>query len=237
METGVSIFGLCMHVLHVRAPTTGRILNEDPAGSVEARGLLVGCHGYGQDADAMLEELRRIPGRQSWRLVSVQALHPFYTRNNERVVASWMTRQDREHAIADNIEYMNRTIDAVSRGDAGADAGPIVFVGFSQGASMAARAAVRGRHVAAGLVMLGGDIPPDVREAADVAWPRVLIGVGSRDDWYGARVDSDVAFLAGRGITHELVRFDGGHEFTDEFRRALGGWLVALLTGRGEIGR
>jgi predicted esterase len=225
-----------VHVLHVRTRATGRILVEDPAVSVEPRGLLVGCHGYGQDADAMLDELRRIPGRDAWRLVSVQALHPFYTRNNERVVASWMTRQDREDAIADNIEYMNRAVEAAAAG-AAVGAGAIVFVGFSQGASMAARAAVRGRHGAAGLVMLGGDIPADVREAADVAWPRLLIGVGSRDEWYGARVDSDVAFLTGRGIGHELVRFDGGHEFTDQFRRALGDWLVELITGRGEIGR
>ena len=42
----------------------------------------------------------------------MQALHPFYTKT-ERIVASWMTRQDRELAIADNIRYVQAVIDAV----------------------------------------------------------------------------------------------------------------------------
>ena len=173
----------------------------------------------------MLEEMRRIPGSDAWRLVSVQALHRFYTRGgNQDVVASWMTRQDRESAIADNIEYLNRAVAA-----GGEDAGAIVYLGFSQGASMAARAAVRGSIRAAGLVMLGGDIPPDVRDGPTAEFPPVLIGVGSRDTWYsGARSDADIAFLEQRGIPHEVVRFDGGHEFTDEFRSRVGRWIAML---------
>ncbi len=182
--------------------------------------MLIGCHGYGQSGGMMLEELVRIPDAHAWRLVSVQALHRFYTRNDQSVVASWMTREDRELAIADNIEYMNRVVSETA-----ADAQTIVFLGFSQGASMAARAAVRCARPAAGLIMIGGDIPPDVREDASLQWPRVLIGVGSEDQWYGTRVESDLKFLASRGVTHEVVRYKGGHEFTDEFRAAAGQWL------------
>jgi predicted esterase len=122
---------------------------------------------------------------------------------------------------------MNRVIDAVAAPGA-ADAA-IVFLGFSQGASMAARAAARGRSAAAGLILLGGDVPPDVRDDASVRLPPVLIGVGSRDSWYsGARADADLAFLQQRGIQHDVVRYEGGHEFTDEFREAAGRWLAKL---------
>jgi predicted esterase len=56
-----------------------------------------------------------------------------------------------------------------------------------------------------------------------------LIGVGSRDSWYsGARADADLAFLQQRGIQHDVVRYEGGHEFTDEFREAAGRWLAKL---------
>jgi predicted esterase len=210
--------------LSIPTPTHGRVLIEDPADSFSGR-LLVGCHGYGQAADTMLEQLQKIPGSDRWRLVAVQALHRFYTRSNEAVIASWMTRQDRDPAIADNIEYMNRAV-AAAGGD---EARTIVFLGFSQGASMAARAATRGSHRAQGLILLGGDIPPDVRDDETLRVPPVLIGVGSRDSWYsGARVDADVAFLEARSIPHEVVRFDGGHEFTDEFRRAAGEWLARI---------
>jgi predicted esterase len=214
-----------VQVRNISTPTTGRILIEDPAGSV-SRGVLIGCHGYGQNAADMLEELRRIPGADDWMLVSVQALHRFYTRNDQSVVASWMTREDREHAIADNIEYLNRVVSSLTEGtETDGDGRRIVFLGFSQGASMAARAAVRGARRATGLIMLGGDIPADVRDDASLRWPPVLIGAGIDDKWYGARVDSDVQFLESRGASHELVRFTGGHEFTEEFRSAVGNWL------------
>ena len=201
---------------------------EDSSASSPTR-FLIGCHGYGQNAADMLEELRRIPGANEWTLVSVQALHRFYTRSDQSVVASWMTREDREHAIADNIEYLNRTVAEVTDQSGAAEARrTIVFLGFSQGASMAARAAVRGARAASGLIMLGGDIPPDVRDDESRRWPPVLIGAGRDDKWYGARIDSDIQFLESRGISHTVVRFTGGHEFNEEFRNAVGKWLRAV---------
>jgi predicted esterase len=212
-----------MKTLLISAQTHGRILIEDAAVS-SCRGAIVGFHGYGQTAEIMLDELRRLPGSEAWQLVSIQALHPFYTRNYESVVASWMTRQDREPAIVDNIAYVNKAVAESVPG--GMD---VVFLGFSQGASMAARAATRGVRPAAGLVLLGGDIPPDVRDAAEADWPPVLIACGDKDTWYRERVDSDLAFLEARGVPHEVVRFAGGHEFTGEFRAAVGGWLGSSL--------
>ena len=220
-----------MRVLSVATPTHGRVLVDDSAESSSAR-VLVGCHGYGQNADAMLDELRKIPGSDSWRLVSVQGLHRFYTRNDQAVVASWMTREDRDDAIADNIQYLDRVVDAlepVERVDGVGLVAPIlVYLGFSQGASMAARAAARGKVPAAGLILLGGDIPPDIKDDASVTLPPTLLGCGSSDTWYGARMEADLAFLQSRSIPHEVCRFEGGHAFTDEFRRAAGIWLARL---------
>src|ERR671914_443656 len=71
-------------------------------------------------------------------IVSVQALHRFYTRHNT-IVASWMTREDRELAIADNVDYVGRVLDDARRRYAAG--GPLVFEGFSQGRAMAYRAA------------------------------------------------------------------------------------------------
>ena len=209
-----------MRTLNIETTTHGRVLIEDAAVSSSGRAL-VGFHGYGQNAEIMLGELRRLPGAQAWRLVSIQALHPFYTRGDQAVVASWMTRQDRETAIADNIEYVNRAVAAA----AGEDVPTIVFLGFSQGASMAARAAARARRRAAGLILLGGDIPPDAKDDGEVVLPPTLVGVGDTDTWYQARVQADLEYLQRRGTAHQIVRFPGGHEFTDEFRAAAGSWL------------
>jgi predicted esterase len=213
-----------MSVLSIPTPFHGRVLVDGPA---DAPRVLIGCHGYGQNAPIMLKDLNTIPGAEAWRRVSVQALNRFYTRGDEAVVASWMTREDREDAIADNIQYLQNVVNAVA-----AEATTIVFVGFSQGASMVSRAAARVTPRAAGVILLGGDIAPDVKEDASVQLPPVLIGCGVRDAWYGARLDKDVAFLAGRGIPHEVVRFDGGHEFAAEFGAEAGRWLKALTAAR-----
>jgi predicted esterase len=201
-------------------------------GSVDADRLLVAFHGYGESAEDILEEVRRIPGATEWRIVSIQALNRFYTRGDQKIVANWMTRQDREHAIADNVEYVNRALDAVT---AVAPLAPspepqAVFVGFSQGVAMAYRAAILGRHRAAGVIALGGDIPPELKNQHERPWCPVLIGAGAADPWYtAAKVDADAAFLQSAGVAHEVVRFAGGHEWTDAFRQAAGAWLERVV--------
>lgn len=209
----------------VEAATHGRVLVEEALDSHSGR-LLVACHGYAQNAEIMLDDARRIPGvREGWRVVSVQGLHRFYSRGDQAVVASWMTRQDRDLAIADNVAYVDRAIDVAGGGDARV----VVFLGFSQGTAMAYRAALRGRYPAAGVIALGGDIPPDVQSETGRAWPRLLLGAGTRDVWYTPeKALADEQFLASHGIPHEIARFDGGHEWTDEFREAAGRWLETV---------
>jgi predicted esterase len=153
-------------------------------------------------------------------------LHRFYARGDQAVVASWMTLQDRDVAIADNIAYVDRAVDAAGGGEARV----IVFVGFSQGVAMAYRAALFGRWPAAGVLALGGDIPPDAQVGISRAWPRVLLGAGAKDTWYdNGKLAADEAFLTSRGIPHDIVRYDGGHEWTDEFRLAAGRWLETTV--------
>src|SRR5919106_2266873 len=77
--------------------------------------LLVGFHGYAEPAEAQLDRMRAIPGAERWLLVSIQGLNRFYQRRTNEVIAGWMTRQDREHAIADNVAYVASVLDVVRR--------------------------------------------------------------------------------------------------------------------------
>jgi predicted esterase len=218
-----------MQILFVETSTHGRVLYHDRPGS--SAGLIVAFHGYGHSAGDVLASVRDVPGIDSWRIAAPDALHRFYTRDQQKVVGSWMTREDRDLAIADNLAYVARVIDRIGPGSA-----PIVFVGFSQGASMAYRAAVLGGHRARGVIALGGDIPPEVRTHTETAggaaaWPAVLIGAGVRDTWFGKRLDADLAFLSAHAIPHEVIRFDGAHEWTPEFCTDAGRWLTVLAGG------
>lgn len=220
-----------METINPPATVHGRVLVEAVTGPV---GALVGFHGYAQTAEDMMAELRQIPGAEVWTRVSIQALHPFYIRGDSKVVANWMTRQDRDLAIADNIAYVQNVLEHAGlspRVIPGAEAPGLhlVMVGFSQGAAMAYRAALHSTHPAAGIVALGGDIPPELKEDASLTWPPVLVGVGDREEWYaGEKLDNDLAFLKSRGIQHQIARFDGGHEWTDEFRSVVGRFIASL---------
>ncbi len=95
-----------------------------------------------------------------------------------------------------------------------------MFFGYSQGAAMAYRAASDyGR--ASGLIALGGDVPPDVVDNV----PPALVARGARDEWYTEeKFKKDLSFL--RTITRVTsCAYEGGHEWTDEFRDAAAKFL------------
>lgn len=207
-----------MIVRNVRTSVHGRFLFRE--GSSD--GLLVGFHGYAETAEAHLAQLESIPGVAAWSVAAVQALHPFYTRSGA-VVASWMTSLDRELAIADNIDYVRTVLASLPARR------PLVFAGFSQGVPMAVRAAVHAAGDVAGLLLLGGDIPPEIKALPDASVPPVLLGRGSRDEWYtDEKFKEDLKWLEPRTRVTRCV-FAGGHEWTDAYRAAAGDFLSALV--------
>lgn len=206
-----------MSTVHTIETTThGRYLVQAPTGA-GPHPLIVGFHGYGENAAVHLDVLKRTVGDRPWVIVSVQALSRFYTRGERRVIASWMTREDRELAIADNIAYGRRIVDAVH--ESYDVRRPLVYAGFSQGVAMAYRAAAFGR-AADGLLLLAGDLPPDVHPSS-ASWPRTFIGRGTADEWYTReKADADVARFREADIAVETHVFDAGHDWTDEFADA-----------------
>jgi len=211
----------------IETPVHGRYLLQVPRTQGPWTALF-SFHGYGEDAAANLGAVQRIPGLDDWLIVAVQALHPFYTKS-ERIVASWMTRQDRELAIHDNLRYVRAVVDAVTREFP--IHSEIVFAGFSQGVAMAYRAAA---HIpAAGVIALAGDVPPDITSHRDrSALPHVLIGRGTADEWYtDEKMTADAARLGGLAASCETCVFEGGHEWTEAFALKAGEFLTRLRHG------
>jgi predicted esterase len=215
--------GTRVHTIEAR--THGRVMMRQPGGAGPWP-VLVGFHGYAEDAEIHLRALAGIPGSERWLLVAVQALHPFYTRQN-RIVANWMTSQDRELAIGDNVDYVGRVLEWV-RATCGATS-PLVFAGFSQGGAMAYRAAAR--YGGDGILILAADVPPDVSGQPNVSLPPILIGRGVRDEWYtGEKHAADLETLSRAGAIVESCVFDGGHEWSPEFYEAAGRFLARQIT-------
>jgi predicted esterase len=198
------------HTEHTIAATThGRFLVRN--GPPER--LLIGFHGYGENADIHLDDLTAIPGTDQWTVVAIQALNRFYIHRTDETAGCWMTRQNRELAIADNIAYVRSVVATFPQPKT------LVFAGFSQGVAMAYRAAASIR--CDGVIVLGGDLPPDV--TANL--PPVLVGRGTKDDWYTQeKLEKDLKFLQSITQVTSCV-FEGRHEWTDEFRAAASRFL------------
>jgi predicted esterase len=163
--------------------------------------------------------------------VAVQALHRFYNMKTREVVGSWMTSLDRDAAVRDNVAYVAAVLASLLRERA--EPPPrVVYAGFSQGTAMAYRAAARADVPGHGLLVLAGDVPPDVAEDAAVRLPPVLIGRGRSDEWYTeAKMARDVDALGARAAAVETVVFDGGHEWGEAFLTSAGSFLARVRSG------
>lgn len=189
--------------------------------------LLVGFHGYGENAAIQLDHLRAIVGTRPWLVVSVQALSRFYTRGDADVVACWMTRQDRDLAIEDNIAYVRAVVERVRSEYPVGDV--LVYAGFSQGVAMAYRAAAFSGAPASGLILLAGDMPSDVEPSASTL-PPILLGRGATDAWYTeSRARTDLERLASAGVSAVEHVFDDGHVWHASFTERAGRFLDERL--------
>lgn len=207
------------------APLHGRFLVDVPPAPAAPDLWLLGFHGYAQSAAIFLPFLTQAARSNRWLVSAVQAPHVFYTRGDRSIVANWMTREDRELAIVDNIVYVDNVLDAL-HAEFGAPRA-IVFLGFSQGAAMAYRAAIRGKRRAAAILSVCGDVPPDVRDLPRERWPLVRMITGTSDEWYPpTRMADEAVIVRAIGATVETSSFEGGHEFSDAVVEALGTLLA-----------
>jgi predicted esterase len=104
--------------------------------------------------------------------------------------------------------------------------GPLVFSGFSQGVAMTFRAACASTRPVAGVVALGGDVPPELDRTALARVRNALMGRGERDDWYTAEKRAvDVARLGDARVNLEAPVLNAAHEWTADFSRVAGAFL------------
>lgn len=207
----------------IEATIHGRYLT---APAADGAPILAGFHGYGEGAAVQLERLRAIPGAERWTILSIQGLHRFYQRRTNEVVASWMTREDRELAIADNRAYVASVINGEARGRG--CTGGVVFAGFSQGVAMAFRAPSAVTQPVLGVVAVGGDVPPEIERPQLRALRHVLLLRGARDPFYTAeKFAHDQERLRGAGVEVTAMEFEGGHEWSEPVLEAASVFLAA----------
>jgi predicted esterase len=187
-------------------------------------------HGYGQLAGRFVRALGPLDNG-SRLVVAPEALSRFYLggageRAERSIGASWMTREDRLAEIDDQIRYLDAVYTEVLTGFDRASVG-IYVLGYSQGASAAARWLARGTARADRMILWGGEIPPDLDLAAQrerFSGLDLTLVAGTHDQFITSKIlDREKQRLASHHIPFRLVTFQGGHEIDETVLRQVAG--------------
>ena len=207
---------------HIAVRRTARYYTLGSANG-ETRDLWIACHGYGQLALPFLTSLAKVAAPDRL-IVAPEGFSRFYVDRTSmttdpppKVGASWMTREDREVEIGDQVAYLDSLLGEL-RTQLPEDV-RLRLLGFSQGVATVCRWVARGTVRPNELILWGGSFPLDI-DPAD--FRRRMDGValamvfGSRDQLapIGAG-EAQLERLTGAGIDARLLSFEGGHRLDD----------------------
>ena len=183
-------------------------------------GRIWALHGYGQLPEYFLRRFTAA-AEAGWQVVAPEGLHRFYVEGTSgRVGASWMTREAREHDMADCLRFLDQIHAQLPPAQF-----PEVLLGFSQGVATGARWACRGRCEFAAHIFWAGVFPPDLDLATEVARltkAPLYFALGDTDPYFTeSLVAATSAALDAAAVPHEWVRFQGGHSVDSEALGAL----------------
>lgn len=220
---------------NITVPRTARyaLLGADVSAAGE---LWLACHGYGQLASRFIRRFNVLDnGRRL--IVAPEALSRFYLSggtgphsHEDRVGASWMTREERDAEIADQVTFLDMVLETALRGRERA-AVRVIALGFSQGAATVCRWAARTAIPPDELVLWGGGVPADLfagEGRAGLARAPLTLVAGDSDpvvneDRIGIHRDQ----LEKAGLAYRFVSYGGGHEID-------GATLSGLAAGLGQ---
>lgn len=172
-------------------------------------------HGYGQLANNFLKNFAEINDGETL-IIAPEGLHRFYWKGfSDKVVASWMTKEDREKDIEDYILYLNKMLQEV-KSEYTIDEIPITLFAYSQGAATLCRWYLQAKVKPAQVILWAGTLAHDIDYSM---LKQKLNGVkatqlfGNKDAFFKAeQIDKLKEFLKKKNLEIEFQTFDGGHE-------------------------
>ena len=185
------------------------------------------CHGYGQLAPRFIRHFESL--QDATRLiVAPEGLSRFYLgtgeSRNDKIGASWMTREDRLAEIDDYVRYLDAVRGALPAGRAA-----VTALGFSQGAATVCRWAAFASSPVDRVIVWGGEVPPDLDLGAEPAATRLrnanlTLVYGTRDEYFTPKiVGATEARLRDHEIPFQTLSYEGGHEIDADVLRRLAG--------------
>lgn len=175
------------------------------------KNVLFVCHGYAQSANEFLENFIAVQNKENY-IVAPEGLHRFYLRGStEKVVASWMTKEEREDDIRDYVLFLDKVYHKVMQQFSSVV--KVTVVGFSQGAATVCRWAVMGNSKIDKLVLWCGYFPPDLEATKIPSHIGVTVVTASNDKWISGDQEKEIVGQI-KKLSPQMnhVRFEGQHE-------------------------
>lgn len=190
------------------------------AGAEKADEIWYACHGYRQLANRFLRRFGEL-ATTSRLIVAPEGLSRFYLEGDERehgdsdrVGATWMTREDREHEITDYVRYLDALCARVEEVRGGVEVRRVVL-GFSQGVHTVCRWVVLGDVAPDDLILWGAYLPKDLPDGAVETLNRCRVTVvrGAVDPYVtDERHIAQLQRMREMGLRFDEVEHPGAHE-------------------------
>ncbi|GMQ28821.1 alpha/beta hydrolase [Algoriphagus confluentis] len=171
-------------------------------------------HGYGQLSEFFIRKFLPFSGEDRLILAPEGTNYGYLKDFQGRVGANWMTRYERETAIANNHRFLDLLMKEILQKYPQNPS--IHLLGFSQGAATATRWAARWDHRVKQMIIWAGGFAHDLilEKAKDqFRTTEILMVFGEKDELITSEsIASQRAFF---GLLEKEVReltFDGGHE-------------------------
>lgn len=178
-------------------------------------------HGYGQLAQYFIRKFNTLQ-KKNICVIAPEGLSRFYLeelqaagRKNNRVGATWMTRENREMDIENYIRYLN----SIYKKEVAQSDLPVTILGFSQGSATACRWALSGEVNFNRLILWSGIFPPDMdfKSGAKLLSAREThLVYGTKDPFLSPARFSEMNELVKKlNIQIKELSFEGDHDIDD----------------------
>ena len=171
-------------------------------------------HGYGQLANSFLNWFKPVFSKNTL-IISPEGLHRFYWNGfNGKVVASWMTKEDRLDDINDYVNYLDNIIDQIKPQ---LSSKPFYhLLGFSQGVATACRWIDLGKTQIHSLTLWAGSFPDDIDYFNKMNIFNNLnakIFIGENDEFISNSIlNKEIKKLNDHKINVKIHHYKGGHK-------------------------
>jgi len=169
--------------------------------------LLIVLHGYGQLAEFFIRKFNDLP--KKYLVVAPEGMHRFYLNGTSgRVGASWMTKEDRESDIQDNLNWLNQLLNELKEKK---KFEKIILLGFSQGGATAARWYYSSKNEFDHLILWASVFPPDLEKPEHSNNSENYFIIGNQDEYYSAEKQNlETSFY--RNLGFRTQTFEGKHD-------------------------